>query len=754
MAHDPRRQGNGVRTTSRFRRAATAAAAAAIAVTAAACTDDGDPGGAGGGAAAPDLQLASSLQPVESCEGLGAWLRDEVAPRVTEYGLSGGGPISIEVADEAMSVERSTAAEAGADATAAAPMAGAAEPPAEPAPDGTAHSGTNVQVAGVDEPDIVKTDGQRILAVAGGRLHLVSVAEGREVAALDLPTDLGITDLLLAGDRALVIGTSWAAVPFDQPASDEPSDRLIAPSTASTVVAEVDVAGDSLGLGDTYALDGTYVSARMTDDVARLVLHTSPADALPFVTPANPSEGAVAAARDHNRQVVEEAVPEDLLPRWHRLGADGAVTDDGPLLGCDDVHAPNTFAGFAMVTVASVDIGDGLGGGVTGSDATAVLAAGDTVYASPEHLYVAAPEWIDPAAYEPTAGDDAASDVAPEVPEPGTDIHRFDITDPTRAVYDMSGHVDGSLLGQFALDEHDGHLRVATTTGFSWAGAGDGVAESESHVTVFAPGDGALEQVGRVSGLGPGEDIHSVRFLGDVGYVVTFERTDPLYTLDLADPAAPRVAGELEIPGYSAYLHPVADGFLLGVGQDATTEGRTTGTQVSLFDVRDPAAPTRLAQVTYPGASSMAEGEHRAFLWWADAGLAAIPLSVCDAESFDGLVGLTVDTAAGTIAERGRVSHPGTPCGYAIDRPVPLPEPVPMPIEPDAGGGSGSSPGSSGADTPAIAPGEPPPGRDVVAPAPIQRALVIGDRVWTLSDTGMATTDLATLSDTAFIPFG
>src|SRR5690606_18016037 len=120
------------------------------------------------------------------------------------------------------------------------------------------------------------------------------------------------------------------------------------------------------------------------------------------------------------------------------------------------------------------------------------------------------------------------------------DIHRFDITDPAATTYEMSGHVDGTLLNQFALDEHEGHLRVATTTGSPWD-EGDG--ESESHVVVLAPGDGALEPVGRVSGLGRGETIHSVRFLGDVGYVVTFEQTDPLYTLDLSDPAAPAVTG-------------------------------------------------------------------------------------------------------------------------------------------------------------------------------------------------------------------
>ena len=635
-------------------------------------------------------------------------------------------------------------------------MAGA--PDAQPAPSGDdgGYSGTNVQVEGVDEPDIVKTDGQRILALGGGRLRLVSVAEGREVSALDLPPDLGFTDLLLVGDRALVIGTSWNAVPFDAPtepggSADEPSERLIAPSTASTVLAEVDLSGDTLTLGDTFALDGSYVSARMTDDVARLVVRSSPADQLPFVTPANPTDGAVAAARDHNRQVVEQATPEDLLPRWHRLDGEGGVSEEGPMLGCEGVHAPNTFSGFALVTVASIDIGDGLAPGVTATDGTGVLASGDTVYASPEHLYVAAPGWVDPESFAPGGPDVPTGDVAPQPVEVGTDVHRFDITDPTRAAYDLSGHVDGSLLGQFALDEHDGHLRVATTTGFSWAGGGEATPESESHVTVLGPGDGALEAVGGVSGLGPGEDIFAVRFLGDVGYVVTFERTDPLYTIDLSDPAAPQVTGELEIPGYSAYLHPLGDGKLLGVGQDATTDGRTTGTQVSLFDVSDPAAPTRLTQVTFPNATSAAESDHRAFLWWAESGLAALPLSACGTDPFDGLVGLTVDAAAGTLTERGRVSHGGDPCGFGIVRPMPLPEP--LPIEPGAGGGTDPSTGSSSPSAPVIAPEEVPPADDWIMPTPVLRSLVIGDRLWTLSDTGMAHSDLATLTDTVLVPF-
>jgi len=461
--------------------------------------------------------------------------------------------------------------------------------------------------------------------------------------------------------------------------------------------------------------------------VARIVVHDESTAHLPLVTPAVPGAEAEEQATALNRQVVEEADPEALLPGWRQVVGDGEEGAEGKLLSCEDTHAPNTFSGFGVVSVVTVDLSDGVGAGLASAAGTGVLAGGQTVYASPEHLYVAAPEWIDWAALAEESGGTPPDDV-----EQGTDIHRFDVTDPGRATYELSGHVDGTLLNQFAMDEHDGYLRVATTTGQAWSDRDT----SESHVVVLGPGDGALTAVGSVSGLGRGETIHSVRFLGDVGYVVTFRQTDPLYTVDLSDPTAPAVTGELKILGYSAYLHPIGDGRLIGIGQDATEEGRVTGTQVALYDVRDPSSPQRVAQAVLPESSSGAEWDHHAFLWWPDTNLVAVPVSAYGRQgAFEGLVGFGVDADAATIAEVGRVSHP----------PVTEPGVGPIPIEPGAGGGS--EPGA-----------EPVPPVDDFPPfqytPPIQRALVVGDTLWTLSSEGLAASDLATLGGTTFLPFG
>ncbi|MEJ7585515.1 MAG: beta-propeller domain-containing protein [Acidimicrobiales bacterium] len=581
---------------------------------------------------------------------------------------------------------------------------------------GTDYSATNVQEAGVDEPDVVKTDGDRILAVAGGRLHYVDVTgtpRKRGSLALDGQNG-GRIELLLYGDRALVIRELYPTVegpgpmplPMPLPAETttiaiDDSSRGAAFTSAATEVSVVSLADpDSLEVTDSFTIDGSYQSARLVEGTARVVVTSEPRG-LDFVYPQGP--GGEDDAEATNRSVIDRSTIDQWLPQL-RHGNEAPSPVD-----CAQVFTPRQFAGIGMVDVVTVAVE-----GELAPTTVSLAGSGATTYASATSLYVAAPAWVD-VPKSPTAGDIA---VAP-VPLT-TDIHRFDISGKDDAAYVASGRIPGSVLNQFSMSEHDDRLRVATTEG------GNGGDESQSYVRVLAAQGSELVEVGAVGNMGRGEQIHSVRFQGTVGYVVTFRQVDPFYVLDLSDPTKPRVVGELKIPGYSGYLHPLGDGLVLGVGQDATGEGRRIGAKVSLFDVSDPARPAERAVWSVPGGESGAEWDHHAFLYWPASKLAVLPLSTyqpTDGSQFTGAVGL--DVAADAITERGRIEHPAT------SGPVTPCSDVPAPDDPAA-------------EDVCILP--PPFG------ANIERSMVIGATVWTFSSAGLLGSDLTTLAPGPWIP--
>ncbi|MBW4719896.1 beta-propeller domain-containing protein [Saccharothrix obliqua] len=517
----------------------------------------------------PGRDVPVDLVAYDTCDTALTELRAAIAPHVGPYGLGGA-------VQQSLSVEGRAAAQPD-----------AAKPE---------HSTTNVREAGVDEPDLVKTDGKRVVTVADGRLRVVDVASRALTGSLELPGGYA-SKLLLHGDRVLVVSDSNMALE-----RGFTSDGFV-PENGATLTL-VDLAGPPAVVGS-LRVAGRHLDARQIGDVVRVVVQSAPH--LPWVYPAVDVPEDQAAAR--NREVVATSPIDAWLPSYELTAADGSRST-GRLVPCDRISHPEQHSGTSLLTVLTFDFPGELGSG----DAVSVLADGDTVYSTGTSLYVADDHHLAPNANRTAA------------PPDNTVIYQFDITGADRPRHVASGSVRGAPLNQYALSEHDGHLRVATTS-FDAPGVPEQPPASQSAVTALKRDGTRLVEVGRVDGLGVGERIHGVRFAGDTGYVVTFRRTDPLYVLDLSDPARPRRTGELKITGYSAYLHPVGDGKLIGVGQEATDQGRTQGTQVSLFDVADPTAPRRVAAHHLPGATSEVEYDPHAFLHWARRDLVVVPVS-------------------------------------------------------------------------------------------------------------------------------
>jgi hypothetical protein len=671
------------------------AALGTAALALSACT-----GGGTGGVQPPVGQVAAALRLVsfDSCDDALAGLKRAAADYVSPYGLGGG---QILEADAALGVpEAATAGEGGA-------LSAGGDDAGAPVTAQRHYSTTNTHEAGVDEPDLVKTDGQRIVTVTGNTLRMVD-AESRTLSGelnLTVGGDMSYSEhMLLSGDRALIIGYGMDTTRTGPGAYAHEGSRLIL----------VDLAGDPEVIG-TMDLDGAYVDARQVGSTARLVVRSGPRldwsypewptgetgfrEVLP-----TPEADALAA----NRELVERSTIADWLPWFVATDADGASTD-GPLVRCEDVSHPREYSGTSMLTVVTLD----LAGALEPHGSVTVVADGQTVYGTEESLYIA-----DDHSGFPMPVDTMALRPFP-IADPATEIHKFDVSEPGSPRYVASGRVDGWLLNQYSLSEHDGHLRVATTMD-QWSDAGPpnngGAGRSESGVSILTQRGDRLVVVGSVGGLGKGEQIYAVRFLGPVGYVVTFRQVDPLYTLDLSDPASPRVVGELKIPGYSAYLHPVGDDRLLGVGQNADEQGMTLGAQMSLFDVGDPADPARLDTYTLPGGWSDAEHDPHAFLYWPADGLVVIPVWAQPVFAEPGAVPDSRLIAGGALVLRldgDHLTELGTLSHLRSDAPI-----------------------------------------DYEHDPSIRRSLVVGDMLWTVSSAGALASDIGDLDEQAWVSFG
>lgn len=461
---------------------------------------------------------------------------------------------------------------------------------------GKAHSETNLRVEGVAEADIVKTDGEYLYAATDGDLHILKAdgAAVSEVSVIGLHEEIDaaagewcyLSDFYLIGDRLVIELSKSRLASADErlPAGDyfytdyrsvqgvEIYD--ISDKTAPSFVREI-------------YFDGYRVSSRVTD--GKLVY---------------------ISANNVNRNRFDAGDYKTFIPAVYE-------GDEVTYPAAEDIVIAGTDSPDEFLTVAMIDLKDDR----SAPETLSVFGAGADIYCTTSTLYVFAANYpyyawnlaiVDDLVETVSGGTRTSSGET----GPSTDIFSFDITG-SAPVFKAKGCVKGTLLNTWSLDEYNGYLRLALTN-------------NANYVCVL---DGSLNEVGRSEPIAAGEHIESVRFSGDTAYVVTFYQTDPLFIIDLSDAAKPVVKGELKLPGFSRYLHPVGNGLLLGVGEGGDENGLDGSAKLSLFDVSDPYAPKEINSVVMPNA--WFNSDYKAFVTVGD-GSFLIPFSrwgnVCDTD--------------------------------------------------------------------------------------------------------------------------
>lgn len=449
-------------------------------------------------------------------------------------------------------------------------------------------TGTNVQEAGVDEPDNVKTDGSILARVKGEELELLDVS-GDRVRGLSSLRLSGISspEIILAGDTIVAVGEDQRAVRRED--GTRSGTRVISVDISDPEAPEV--AGEV-----TYS--ASAASVRQHGDAIRLVLSTG----LPDLDFKYPHRGfSQRKAIRFNRAQVEKSTIEDWLPTYEVSGGSGDSdrSDSEQLLDCTDVALTPDEVGLDTVAVVGFDAAS-----PTKVDAIGLAGATDLAYESVDHLYlVSSPGWNDGCI---NCSRLLIGSRAPQAQDGTSYLFDFAL-DGTRATHVASGEVEGDIRDRWSMDEADGVLRVAV-------GPTSDTGNFNSVVTMERKGQDLVE-IGRLDRLGVNEQIQSVRWFDDLAILVTFRRVDPLYAVDLTDIRRPTKIGKLKIPGFSSYLHPLGSMRMIGMGEGPGPKGRW-GAQMGLFNVTDLTKPRRLDVLAYGANSNALAGQDpRSFTW-------------------------------------------------------------------------------------------------------------------------------------------
>lgn len=466
------------------------------------------------------------------------------------------------------------------------------------------YSSTNVQEAGVDEADIIKNDGRYIYLIKNSTIRIIDAYPAGNMKEL-ISFQLGPKDqyfypgeMYLNGNQLVVIGTASVYYPLSLDASaDSTTDqslKSIAPYYGGdqSKVYLVDITDRARPkVTRTIDFDGSYTTSRRIGDTLYLVLNKYPyfpyyrgeeasynfSDYLPKMSDSESGKVELAAACDQIR----------LMPKPRR----------------------NNFLIAAAIPLQDLD---------QKVSRSVIVGSGENIYASTENLYVASTDWSGPYYYSDGQN---------------TKLYRFALGEG-KIEYQSEGLVPGTVLNQFSMDEHRGNFRIATTED----SYGNGQSRTSNNLYIL---DSGLKTLGRLEDIAPGEKIYSVRFMGDRAYMVTFKYVDPLFALDLSNAAAPKILGQLKIPGYSDYLHPYDENHLIGFGKDVDPEeidqdqdfvyyDAVRGFKMGLFDVTDPGKPKELFTEVIGDQGTYSEllYNHKALLFDKEKDLIAFPITV------------------------------------------------------------------------------------------------------------------------------
>ncbi len=479
------------------------------------------------------------------------------------------------------------------------------------------YSTTNIQVAGVDEADIVKTDGKYIYTVSQNNITVSQAYPSEEAKLLSqIKINGNLREIFIEGDNLLAFGSRNIMLPLENTKKSS-SEKIISdfyPNRSYRYLTFVEIYNLSDYQNPTLKrrleFEGNYYSSRKIGNYVYFALNSYP---------------------DYQilRGLENETLPSILSEKAEKtlpVYRDSANTSSefSSLCGCSDISYIDPVASSQYLTIVGLSINDYT------KEVTkeVILGSGENIYASLENLYIAKTDYSYRRGFDWFGLMSESKNDSSEK----TTIYKFSL-DKDKINYLGEGEVKGRILNQFSMDEYDNHFRIATTIGQVNRLEG----RTSNNIYVL---DKNLKLVGSLEDIAPGESIYSARFMGKKGYLVTFKKIDPFFTMDLADPKNPKIVGKLKIPGYSDYLHPYDENHIIGIGKN-TIEAEEIwggdfewhqGIKMALFDVSDFENPKEMHKVVIGdrGSDSPVLRDHKAFLFDKNKNLLAIPILLAE----------------------------------------------------------------------------------------------------------------------------